>query len=77
MVLSKEDVALNKYEYQFLTQTWEGVKGAAYNECFEFCRQHGLSMGFDMKGRPVLTKKGIAAIKAYQAEDNWKRVDVI
>lgn len=68
---------ITRYEHAFLTQTWEGVKGASYNACFEFCRQHGLCSGFDLQGRPILTKKGVAAIREYQTNDNYKRVDVI
>jgi hypothetical protein len=68
---------INEHEYKFLSQQWDGPIGAAYNQVFEFCRQYGLTVGFDHKGRPILTPKGIAAIKAYQAEDNYKRIDVI
>lgn len=68
---------INQHEHEFLTQTWKGVKGAAYNACFEFCRQHGLTSGFDNHGRPILTRKGVNAIKSFQSDDNYKRIDVI
>lgn len=68
---------MNEYEYKFLTGKWEGIKGAAYNEVFEFCRNFGWCVGFDASGRPVLTRQGAARVRAYQTELNYKRVDAI
>lgn len=68
---------MNQHDYDFLTGQWTGPKGAAYNETFEFCRQFGWCVGFDTEGGVVLTKHGVKAIKAFQAEENYKRIDVI
>lgn len=65
------------HEYQFLTGRWEGPKGAAYNEVYEFCRNHGWCPGFDVNGRAIITKQGVRAIKAFQSDLNYKRIDVI
>lgn len=68
---------MTKHEYDFCTSNWEGPKGAAYNQVFEFCRSFGWVAGFDQKGRTILTNKGIKAVRAYQAEENYKKIDVI
>ena len=52
---------MNKYEYLFLTGTWEGVKGAAYNATYDFCREFGWC---DSSGE--VTKKGRQALKQYE-----------
>lgn len=47
-------------EYEFITGRWEGVKGAAYNQCHEFCIEAGW---IDHTG--VTTPKGYRAIQQY------------
>lgn len=61
-----KETEMNDYEYKFLTGKWEGVKGAAYNQVFEFCRNFGWCAGFDAHGNAILTKHGIKALKDYQ-----------
>lgn len=73
----QENEMITEHEYQFLTQTWDGPKGAAYNQVFEFCRQFGWCTGFDAQGRPIITKKGAAAIRDFRNDDGYKRIDVI
>lgn len=68
---------MTEYEYDFLTGSWTGTKGAAYNQVYEFCKEFGWLKGFYKNGTPQLTNKGMAAIKAYQANENYKRIDVI
>lgn len=68
---------MTKDEYAFLTGNWEGVKGGAYNQVYEFCKEFGWLKKFDKGGNPVLTQKGLDAIKAYQANENYLRLDVI
>lgn len=68
---------MTKLEYSFLTSNWQGEKNKTYNQVFAFCRSFGWCAGFDENGRVVLTKKGINALKAYQAEENYKKIDVI
>jgi hypothetical protein len=55
--------SMTEHEYRFLTDTWDGVKGAAYNACYEFCRDFGWC---DTEGRP--TSAGHAAIQLYEME---------
>lgn len=55
---------MNKYDYQFLTGTWDGVAGAAYNETYEFCKEFGWC---DFNGKP--TSEGWAAIQAYEMKE--------
>lgn len=64
---------MTEHEYEFLTGQWKGPKGAAFNQVFEFSRSFGWCAGFDTRGVPVLTKRGIKAIKAYQADESMKR----
>ncbi len=68
---------MTSHEYDFLTGSWTGPKGAAYNQVYEFCKEFGWLKGFYKNGPPELTQKGMAAIKEYQANENYKRVDVI
>lgn len=70
-------IQMSKFEYEFLTDTWEGPRGAAYNQAYEFCKEFGWIDGFHMDGTPSLTNKGMEAVRAYQAGENWKRVDCI
>jgi len=58
---------LTKYDVEFLTNTWEGPKGAAYNVVGEDCLNAGyyynqLSMN---AGCIVMTPEGVEAIKKY------------
>ncbi len=68
---------MTPHEYDFLTGSWTGPKGAAYHQVYEFCKVFGWLKGFYKNGTPELTQKGMAAIKEYQANENYKRVDVI
>lgn len=52
---------MNEFDYQFLTGNWEGVKGAAYNQTYEFCKEFGWC---DREGKP--TPAGLRAIKEYE-----------
>lgn len=63
---------LNVYEYEVLVGQWKGVKGAAYNAACEFCRE----MGY-LSHHGIVTHQGREAIKAFQAEQNFRRIDVI
>lgn len=51
---------LNDYDYQFLTDTWEGVKGAAYNVVYEDLMNAGY---IDRAGNT--TEKGKQALREY------------
>lgn len=55
------EAEMNEYDYQFLTGNWEGVKGAAYNQTFEFCKELGWC---DQHG--FTTPNGLKAIQAYE-----------
>lgn len=65
---------MNEFEYRFLTGSWDGPKGAAYNQTFEFCRNFGWCVGFDQNGRPVTTKKGAQMVRDYALNN---RIDVV
>jgi hypothetical protein len=52
---------MNTFEYQFLTGTWKGVGGAAYNQTYEFCKEFGWC---DQEGKP--TPAGKEAIEKYE-----------
>lgn len=54
---------MNKFDYEFLTNTWSGVAGAAYNQTYEFCKEHGWC-----RQDGTLTEAGLAAIKEYENE---------
>lgn len=56
---------MNEYEYEFLTGTWEGAKGAAYNQVYEFCRGFGWC---DSQGQA--TEKGREALTQYEKLKN-------
>jgi hypothetical protein len=58
---------INSYEWEFLTDNWEGVKGAAYNEVYEFCQEKGLIDGFNRWKEPLLTSKGQEQIFLYES----------
>lgn len=68
---------ITKYEYDFMTGQWEGVKMAGYNAVYEFCKEFGWVSGLDYSGNPVITSEGLEAMKAYQINDNNLRIDVI
>lgn len=68
---------MTEYEYEFMTGRWKGVKGAAWNAVYEFCRKSGWLMGLSDHDEPIPTQKGADAVKAYQANENYKRIDVI
>jgi hypothetical protein len=68
---------MTQHEYEFLTDSWTGLKGAAYNQVYEFCKEFGWLEGFYPDGATRLTQAGMNAIKAYQANENYKRIDVI
>lgn len=70
-------IKMTDHEYKFMTGKWDGVKGAAFNAVYEFCREFGWVMGMSDHDEPIPTTKGLEAIKAYQANENYKRVDVI
>jgi hypothetical protein len=57
----QEQVELNEFDYQFLTDTWAGVAGAAYNQTYEFCKEFGWC---DKEGKP--TSSGYKAIQEYE-----------
>ena len=68
---------MTKHEYEFMTGRWQGPKGAAYNQVYEFCKAFGWFMGLSDHGEPIPTAKGTEAIRAYQANENYMRIDVI
>lgn len=68
---------MTPHEYAFLTANWESVKGGSYNKVYEFCKALGWLKSLDEEGKPILTPKGMDAIRAYQANENYLRVDVI
>lgn len=37
---------MTSHEYEFLTGSWTGPKGAAYNQVAEFCKEFGWYKGF-------------------------------
>lgn len=55
---------LNKYDYEFLTQTWSGPRGAAYNQTYEFCKDFGWCT---RDGTP--TPAGLEAIQRYEMKE--------
>lgn len=55
---------LNKFDYEFLTGTWSGVAGAAYNQTYEFCKELGWC---DQEGKP--TPAELKAIQGYEMKE--------
>lgn len=51
---------INEYDFEFLTDTWSGPKGAAFNQTYEFCYEEGWC---DRRGQ--VTPKGEKAIEYY------------
>ena len=70
-------IKMTEHEYEFMTGRWKGVKGAAFNAVYDFCCEFGWVMGMSDHDEPIPTQKGLEAIKAYQANENYKRIDVI
>lgn len=61
---------MNKFEYDFLKGKWDGPKGAAYNQVFEFCQKAGWLIGrsFVDPDQLVLSHKGTVAVYDYEAK---------
>lgn len=56
---------MTEHEYHFLTARWR-PKGLALDENLAYCRNFGWCAGLSVEGFPVLTKRGIKAIKAFR-----------
>lgn len=56
---------INTFEYKFLTDTWEGPKGAAYNACYEYLKETGHIKGFDKGSNLLVTDQGREAVQKY------------
>lgn len=56
---------MTDYEYQILTDSWEGAYRAVYNAAFEFCREFGWCTA---KGE--LTELGRQAVSRYESKIN-------
>lgn len=54
---------MTEYEYQILTNTWDGPYGAAWNVACETCIEFGWMDHFG-----TVTPKGYRAMKEYQNE---------
>lgn len=54
---------MTKWEYQVLTQTWDGPYGAAWNAASEFCIEFGWMDHFG-----IVTPKGQRAIEEYERQ---------
>lgn len=67
---------MTEQEYRFLTNQLDWGPGAGRNAVYDFCQEFGWLAGMTLTGDCILTKKGLEAVKAYQAE-NYKRIDVI
>ncbi len=70
-------VRLTKNEYEFLTNTGHGKDRTAVSNALIYCKEHGLFSYITMNGVVYLTPAGKEAVKAYQANDSYKRIDVI
>ena len=57
---------MTEQEYQFMSGKWEGPRGAAYNAVYGFCRSFRWILGLDREGVPILTQKGMEALKEYE-----------
>ena len=55
---------INRYEYELLTKTWQGPYGAAYNACWDFCKENGLLVE-KMSGWHI-SDKGKEAVKSFK-----------
>lgn len=62
---------INEYEFQFLTNTWEGVRGAAYNVCREYCVNNGLVNMSKSSKHTIPSEKGFEQITEY-GKKLWK-----
>lgn len=56
---------INSFEYEWITNGWNGPKGAAYNQTYEFLLESGL---IDRQGNP--TPFGYKAIEEYETTRN-------
>lgn len=63
---------MTSHEYDFLTGKWQGPKGGAYNQVYEFCKDRGWC---NLLGS--VTESGKAAVRRYQENENYLRIDVI
>lgn len=52
---------INKFDYEVLTDTWEGPRGAAYNVSSEYCQENGL-----LSWSGEVTSKGYEQINKYK-----------
>jgi len=64
---------ITSYEYQVLTNTWDGPGGAALWQAWEFCKEGGLIAATNLDGTVVPSERGTKAIKEYQAEETRKK----
>jgi hypothetical protein len=55
------DPLINEFEYELLTNQWKGPAGAAFNSCWEFCKENSLIFPSG-----TLTEKGEQAIKDFE-----------
>lgn len=76
--MTRETLPLTNFEYAILTDTWSfGVRGAAYNAAYEFCKDCGyLKDSANHRGYKV-TSLGVDAIKHYQAQKSFRRGEAI
>lgn len=56
----EKDSDLTKFEYEYLSGKWVGVRGAAWNVIAEWCHNHGYGQ-FDSP-----TPRGIKAMEKYE-----------
>jgi hypothetical protein len=56
-----DEFQVTDYDYEFLTDTWEGSKGAAYNVVYEDLLGAGM---ITRDGKP--TSRGYSAIQKYE-----------
>lgn len=65
-ISTDREANINKFEYELLTNTWTGPKGAAFNACFEFCTERGYMTGLNHDGNPMVTTKGREQIAQFE-----------
>ena len=59
---------MNQLEYDFLSGNWKGIKGAAYNQAYEYCKEFGWIMGFSDHDEPIPTQKGIEPMSLFRIQ---------
>lgn len=64
--MGRDTLEMTKHEYEFMSGQWEGPKGAAYNQTYEFCREFDWIMGFSAHGKPIPTQAGIDAMEEFK-----------